>query len=316
MFTISAATDAVPYTYTALSPDQEVDEDGDPVFTADDLRALFLRETRASLSVSWPFTPRSTIFGSYGFTHRIAPRGLPDDVHLPSLALRGTIGELRVGYRYSWGQPTAFAISPEDARTFVATATLTAPWLGTFAIEEDGSRKGVTQVLLSADWREYLVNPLAPNHVFALRGGVGVAFGGSDRFLGNYQLGGNGVGSFRALRGYPAGARRGDTYWLAGVGYRLPLWRMDRGLGTFPLFFRFLSAEVFVEAGDAFDAVDSFTDVFDSALVGAGAELRLATIIGWSYGLDLRVGYAFGITPGGFGPTDPDTIYLRFNADL
>jgi hypothetical protein len=212
--------------------------------------------------------------------------------------------------------PTPFAISPEDARAFVTTATLTAPWLGTFAVEEDGTRTGVTQVLLSADWREFLVNPAAPNHVFALRGGVGAAFGGADRFLGNYQLGGNGVGGFRALRGYPAGARRGDTYWLVGAGYRLPIWRMDRGLGTAPVFLRFLSGEVFVEAGDAFDRVASVADVFDSALVGAGVELRLAMVLGWSTGFDIRAGYAFGLTPGGFGPTQPDAVYLRFNAGL
>ncbi len=316
VLTLSASTDAVPYTYQALNAWQAVDEDGEPVFTSADLRALFLRETKGAVSVSWPFSIRSTLFGSYSITWRVSERGLPDDVYLPSLALRGTIGSLQVGYRYSWGQPTPYAISSEDARAFVATASVTAPWLGTFAVDEDGTRTGVTQLQLSADWREYLVNPLAPNHVFALRGGVGVAFGGADRFLGNFQLGGNGVGGFRALRGYPSGARRGDSYWLVGAGYRLPLWRMDRGIGTVPVFFRFLSAEVFVEAGDAFDRVSNVADVFDSALVGAGAELRLAAILGWAFGVDLRLGYAVGITPGGFGPADPGAVYVRFNAGL
>ena len=314
VFTLSAGLDQVPYTYQVTGPWQRVDEDGDPVFTRDDLRATFLREVRGALSVSWPFTPRSTIFGTYAFTWRAEREPLLPGAYLPSLALRGTIGELTAGYRYSWGQPTAMAVSPEDARTFVATGTVTAPWLGTFALEPDGSRDPVTQVLLAVDWREYLVNPAAPNHVFALRGGVGVAFGGADRFLGNFQLGGNGVGGFRALRGYPAGAARGDTYWLAGVAYRMPLWRVDRGIGTAPAFVRFLSAEFFLEAGDAFDRVDSFVDVFDSALVGTGVELRLATIVGWGYGVDFRAGWGVGLTPGGFTPVDPASFYLRFNA--
>lgn len=316
VLTFTGGTDAVPYTYQSLGPWHALTEDGEPRFTRDDLRATFLRESTASVRVSWPFTVRSTLFGSYGITVREAPGGVPDDAYLPSLALRGTIGNLQVGYRYQWAQPTARAISPEDARSLVATATLTAPWLGTFAVEEDGSRRGITQLLLSADWREFLVNPLAPNHVFVLRGGVGVAFGGADRFLGNYQIGGNGVGAFRALRGYPAGARRGDTYWLTGLAYRMPLWRMDRGLGTLPVFFRFLAAEFFVEAGDAFDRVASFVDVFNTALVGAGAELRLATLVSWGAPFDFRVGYGVGVTPGGFGPVEPGAVYLRFNANL
>ncbi len=317
VFGFGASTRANPYTYLVAAADQPVDENGDPTFTSDDLRTIFMREVNAYGTFQWPFTQVSTFYGTYSFTDRRLHGDLENGAYMPSVALRGTIGNLTAGYRYEWNEPTAYAISPEDGRTFVASATITAPWLGTFAVDEGSNTKTpVTQVLLQVDWREYVVNPLAPNHVFVFRAGTGVAFGGSERFLGNYQLGGNGVGGFRAIRGYPTGADRGDTYWAAGAEYRLPLWRIDRGFGTFPAFLRALSGSVFLEAGNAFDKVSTFTDVFKGTLAGAGAEIRLSTIIGWGGSLDLRLGYAAGLTPGGYLPTEPRSVYFLVSGGL
>lgn len=317
VFGFGASTRAQPYTYLVASEGQELDTDGNPVFTQDDLRTIFMREINAYGTVQWPFTNVSTLFANYSFTDRRLYGDLDDGAYMPSVALRGTIGNLTAGYRYDWNEPTAYAISPEDGRSFVASATITAPWLGTFAVDEGAqTQTPVTQVLLQVDWREYVVNPLAPNHVFVVRAGTGVAFGGATRFLGNYQLGGNGVGGFRAIRGYPTGADRGDNYWLVGTEYRLPLWRIDRGFGTFPAFLRALSGSVFVEAGNAFDDVDRFTDVFKGTLAGAGAEIRLSTIIGWGGSLDLRLGYAAGLTSGGYLPSDPRSVYFLVSGRL
>lgn len=316
VFSLSVSTRVNPYTYLRTSPWQPVGEDGEPDFTSADVRTVFMRETGGTLAVSYPFTARHTFFANYTFTWRTLRDGLDAFAYEPSLALRGTIGDLTAGYAYSWGQPTAYAISAEDARSLVLSARVTAPWLGTFSVAEDGEQTGVTQVLVSLDWREYIVNPLAPNHVFALRGGAGVAFGGDDRFLGNFQLGGNGLGAARALRGYPFGADRGDSFWLAGAEYRLPLWRIDRGFGTVPAFFRVLHGAVFVEAGNAFDGLTDFVDLFDDTLVGVGAELRLSTLLLWAGSVDLRLGYAVGITQDGYGFDDPRTVYFLVSGNL
>jgi hypothetical protein len=269
--------------------------------------------------MSYPFTARSTIFANYNFSERKALTGIDADAYEDSIPLRGTLGRLSAGYRYSWGQPTTTAISPEDARTFSLVGSVLAPWLGSFALDDDGGREGITQVQLSAELREYIVNPLAPNHVFALRAAAGIAFGGNNRFVGNYQLGGNiGDGAFyvrpaeyRMIRGYPFGAARGDTYWLVGGEYRFPLWRMDRGFGTLPAFLRVLHGAVYVDAGNAFNDVSSFVDVFDDTLVGVGAELRLSTVMWWSGQIDLRLGYGVGLTGPGIGPSDPRSVYFQ-----
>ena len=311
VLTVGGSTSVNPYTYLVLSDATERDEDGEPVFTGDDVHTAYFREYNGFVAFSYPFTPRSTFFANYSFTHRALTHDLAPGAERDTVALRGTLGQLTAGYRYGWSQPNATSISPEDGRSLTVQGTVSAPWLGTFAHDElTGERTPLTQVLIQADWREYVANPLAPNHVFAFRGGAGVAFGGEDRFLGNFQLGGNGLGAFRALRGYGTGSKRGDTYWLVGHEYRFPLWRMDRGFGTVPLFFRVLHGAVFVEAGNAFTTVESFVDVFDDTAVGAGLELRLKMVLAWSASVDVRVGYAVGLTQGGYWFDDPRAAYV------
>jgi hypothetical protein len=319
VFSLTASTAAVPRTYqvvdleaTALDAAGEVQLDPLP-------RSYFERRISAALTMSYPFTARSTVFASYDFSERTAITSIDPNALAESVPLRGTLGRLSAGYRYAWARPTGTAISPEDARTFSLVGAITAPWLGAVARADDGTTSGITQVQLSAELREYLVNPLAPNHVFALRAAAGVALGRNTQYVGNYQLGGNiGDGAFyvrpaeyRMIRGYPFGADRGDNYWLAAAEYRFPIWRMDRGIGTLPAFFRVLHGAVFVDAGNAFNQVVNFVDVFDDTLVGVGAELRLSTVLWWSGSLDMRLGYGVGLTGPAIGPTDPRSVYFQ-----
>src|SRR5690606_8101418 len=147
------------FTYLVTTPWQPVTGDGEPAFGADDVRTVFMRSVDAWASISYPFTVRSTFFTTYAFTWRTLASDLEPNAYAPSVALRGTIGNLTLGYRYAWNEPTALAVSPEDGRTLVLTGTVAAPWTGTFAMDEAGGARGLTQVLLSADWREYVVNP-------------------------------------------------------------------------------------------------------------------------------------------------------------
>jgi hypothetical protein len=316
VFTLAASTSAVPRTYLVEDPVASA-EAGEPV--ADDTpRTVFERRIAASFTFTWPFTIRSTIFASYDFSDRRLLGEPEEGVLTDTLALRGRIGRLSAGYRYAWGQPTALAISPEDARRVSIVGAILAPWLGTRFIAEDGTEEPVTQVQLSAEIREYLVNPWAPNHVLALRAAAGVSFGGS-RFVGNYTLGGN-VGDaaftvrppeYRMVRGYPFGADRGDNYWLLAAEYRLPLYRFDLGIQALPVFVRALHGAVFVDAGNAFNRPETPLDVFEGALVSVGAELRLDLVVGWAGGLNLRAGYAAGLTGNAFGPADPRSVYFQ-----
>ncbi len=177
--------------------------------------------------------------------------------------------------------------------------------------------EGLTQVQLTSELREYVVNPWVPNHVLAFRLAGGVTFGAAE-FQGNYLLGGNygdaaayaTPDEFRMVRGYPLGADSGDMYWLTGVEYRAPLWRIERGWGTFPVYLRTLSGAVFVDAGNAFTTIDTWKDAFDGSLVGVGAEIRLSAVALWGLPITARAGYSVGLTPGGYGPTDTRTLYL------
>jgi hypothetical protein len=323
VFTVSASTQAIPRLYSTLDEASTVTT-GEPTLDPD-RRLYFERRISTSLVMNYPFSVRSTIFAAYDFSDRRSLNAIATDAWAPSVPLRGRLGRLSVGYRYAWSQPTSAAISQEDARTFSAVAGITAPWLGSASITDDGAKSPITQVQLSAELREYVVNPWVPNHVLALRAAAGAAFNlQGEQFLGNWQLGGNlGDGAFyvrpaeyRMLRGYPYGAAQGDTYWLAGAEYRFPIWRMDRGFGTVPAFFRVLHGAVFVDAGNAFSEVDGFTDVFDDALVGVGAELRLSTVVWWSGGLDFRLGWAVGATRPDLAitPTQPQSVYLQLGS--
>lgn len=326
VFTLSASANAVPRVYQ--TEDEAASAEAGEMVADEQLRAYFERRISASFVMSYPFTPRSTFFTAYDFSDRRDLGGLRDrgneiasDAIPESVALLGTLGKLSVGYRYAWSQPTAFSISQEDARTVSLVAGITAPWLGAGSVNS-GVRTPITQIQLAAELREYVVNPWAPNHVLAMRAAAGVAFNlQGEQFVGNYALGGN-VGDsgfyvrpaeYRMIRGYPFGADRGDTYWLAAAEYRFPIWRMDRGFGTVPAFFRVLHAAVFVDAGNAFNDVEDFVDVFDDSLVGVGAELRLDTVVLWAMSLDFRLGWAVGLTQPGvaFLPNDPRSVYLQ-----
>src|SRR5690606_2564718 len=121
---------------------------------------------------------------------------------------------------------------------------------------------------------------------------------------------------YRMVRGYPLRAEIGDMFWLAGLEYRLPLWRIERGFGTVPAFFRYLAGVAFVDAGNAFTRVATLGDAFESPLVGAGVELRLTGIYAWSTPLTGRIGYGVGLTGDGVGPTDPRALYLQFGGSF
>lgn len=316
-------------------PANLVDEDGElQVFET--LDSYWEKRSSAYAVVSWPYRLRTTLFAQYQFTERSPLDPLGENVYTPALPLVGYVGALSGGWRYSWSQPTAYAISAEDGQVFSLVGSLLHPWLGTFVRDfESGTYQPFTQVQLTSEVRRYWVNPWIANHVLAARAAGGITFGASD-FLGNYQLGGA-VGDsgflvtpdeYRMVRGYPFGYQIGDLYWLGAVEYRFPLWRVERGLGTVPVYGRTLSGSVFVDTGSAFNSPSLATgvpstaqDVFEAAIaapmVGVGAEVVWRAVIAYGLGIQGRVGYAIGLTGDGFQPTDGlDPLYLQLGGSF
>jgi len=299
-----------------VDPANPVDANGETlVLTTDPPTIYWERRSTAAATVSWPYRLRESLFARYSLTYRTALDELPANVYRPSVPLQGYLGALSGGWRYSWAQATAYAISAEDARVVSFVGSLLTPWLGTYRRDEAGELQPFTQVQLTGEMREYLVNPWVPNHVLAMRGGAGVTFGGADIIGNYYQLGGSfGDGAFsvtpdesRMLRGYPLGSDFGDLYWLTGAEYRLPLAQVQHGLGTLPFFLRNFSASGFVDVGNAFNNPSavlgrsaSGSELLDAAmqdpLVGVGGEVSIRMVLGWAVSVTGRLGYGVGLT--------------------
>jgi len=311
--------------------DHPFDENGNLVIDTDEF--YWEKRSTAAATVSFPYRLRTTLFAQYSITDRRPldavwgsidsqeDLGLPPNVVNEALPLVGTIGALSGGWRYAFSEPTPYAISAEDGEVFSLVGSLLAPWLGTYVRDLDTLELDpFTQVQLTSEVRHYWTNPWIANHVLAARAAAGVTFGASQ-FLGNYQLGGSiGDGAFtiapdefRMIRGYPFAVDIGDMYWLGSLEYRLPLWRVERGVGTFPFYARTVSGAVFVDAGNAFNDPQLITgqpssaeDLWNAAtadpLIGVGAELVLRFVVGYRVGLQLRLGYGIGLTDTGFKP--------------
>ncbi len=155
----------------------------------------------------------------------------------------------------------------------------------------------------SYGWSEFIPMPWWYDHVLALRLAGGIGSGDLARrglfFIGGFpeqdvlrsffdptsRVG----GAF--LRGYPPGVVYGDQYHLLNVEYRFPLFSIEKGFSTLPLYFNNVHATAFVDVGNAF-----FGDpVLSDFKVGVGAELLLECVIGYYLPSTFRFGYARGL---------------------
>jgi hypothetical protein len=143
------------------------------------------------------------------------------------------------------------------------------------------------------------------HHVLALRGSMGVARGDlsnrHDFFLGGFQQTDlvNTVlnpanAPLRILRGFVNDAFHGTEYVLGTAEYRLPLFAVETGPWTLPVYLRRLHAAMYTDVGDAFTPGNADFQLH----AGAGAELRAEVVLGWILPTDLRLGCARGLESG------------------
>ena len=224
------------------------------------------------------------------------PLGLPDPyAPLPSEPHRGWIGLLHLGYSYSNAEATSYAISAE--RGFDLS-------VGTdYADRVLGSETSVTS--FSAVATGYLKMPWARHQVLAvaLSGGTG---GGTYPRRGLFSIGGYAdaplLDAFRSnlrqsgfrLRGYKPGQFAGNDFNLLNVEYRTPIWYVDRGISSLPLFLRTLSGTAFFDYGAAYNRLD-LKDPLAVFHAGVGAELWLDLYVGYYISGNLRLGVAKGL---------------------
>jgi Tol biopolymer transport system component len=95
------------------------------------------------------------------------------------------------------------------------------------------------------------------------------------------------------VRGYGLVAARGRYYARATAAYRIPLYDVDRGIGTLPFFFTRVGLVPFVDVANAWD---NPTDI-RKVLVGAGSALVFSFRLGYAEGINLILHYAHGFDP-------------------
>ncbi len=320
-FSVGGSTSVTPYgDVQLLSPGPEGGGATLPG-TESALQRYWDRRVRGSAHVGYPLGERTSVAMYYTGTLRTPLDPLPAGAYIPALPTRGFLSSVGASWRYGKGESYALSISPEKARSVAVSAEVTSRYLGSYTFDDEGTRVPFDQVQATAEWREYVTNPLVPNHVLALKFAGGASLG--DRFkYGSFRLGGsfseNGItvvpSEWRSLRGYHPASDSGEWYWLASGEYRFPVWNVDRGVGTFPLFVRNVSAAVVADAGNAFDDLEGAA--IDATLVGVGAEVRLYTIWGYGIGLTTRLGYAVSLTGNGIAPGDLDGFYATLGSSF
>jgi hypothetical protein len=221
--------------------------------------------------------------------------------------MRGEKAGERAAFRSAWAFNSANllgnSISQEGGLSTGVTAELVRRSLGSSA----------DATTVTADARAYLPG-LKRHHVVSLRAAGGMTRGGG--IVGRtFLLGGPGpdlstidfeTDALSLLRGFPTDSFRGPRVALVNVDYRFPLWRIERGIGTWPIFAHTLHGAAFVDAGNAWTGPFAAGDIKRAF----GAELAADLVLGYG----ARITAAFGVARGHDGSgrvADRTTWYAR-----
>ncbi|MGE0787964.1 MAG: hypothetical protein AB7S26_19980 [Sandaracinaceae bacterium] len=238
----------------------------------------------------------ATYRGTYGQNEQPFPTHFDPNTAPPEYPVLGYRSELRLGWSYSDVERYGYDISPSNGRAFGFSLSVSDPVIG--------SRYRAIE--LTWFFRFYARMPWLQHHVvaFNLTGGIS---GGELQNRGTFSIGGFGdanpidglinqsILGGTALRGYPAFDRSGNQYHLAQLEYRFPVFRINHGILTLPVFLNRLSAVVFADVGDAFFGEFDIT----TFRVGVGGAFLLDFTIGYLLPFTLRFGYARGLMDGG-----------------
>lgn len=208
---------------------------------------------------------------------------------------------IQTAWAFNSAHVFGFSVGPEQGVSIGVTSEQVRSALGA-----DGDADAFT-----GEVRGYL--RLGGRHsVLAVRAGLGAA-GGETSVARIFYLGGPepagslidfGSGAFSMLRGYQTQAFAGSHIGVANIEYRFPLWRIERGRGTWPLFLRTVHGAVFADAGQVWDR--RFT--WAGAKLSVGAELSLDAVVGFGLPLSVSAGVARPRQPTG---TSDIAAYVR-----
>ncbi len=227
--------------------------------------------------------------------------------------LGGDFSYLQFGYRYNFSRHYPYSVSPEHGRS-----------IG-FAIRHYSSALGgdFNEWLFTGDARAYLNNPLFHNHVFALR--LTGAFALGPDYKEKFYLGGEqGASIFSVqtarvypLRGFLQNSESGTGLFGAYLEYRFPIWHIERGIWTLPIYFERLHMALFCDAANTFgNGSEKDIEAVLERMIGrirgiqasGGAEMRMSLDLGWQIPVTLRLGLALPFASKGKLINDPEMV--------
>ncbi len=270
-------------------------------------------------SATLPIRQRHVAAVAYAFERRA-----PLDLQAEDVLALGDFAWAEFGYRYRLARRFPYSVGDEHGVAVAAS--------GRWYSEALGAE--FNELLLNLDARAYLNNPLFDNHVLALRGVAAVAVGPDFRetlILGGAQ----GASLFTVqtdtvypLRGFPTDLLRyppGTGLAALYAEYRLPLWQVERGWYTLPVYLERLHLALFADAGNTFgngsepDARAFFEKAYRrlrGGRLGAGGELRADLSLGWAFPLSARLGVAWPLVERGRVHLYYPVIFVSFGTAI
>lgn len=277
------------------------------------------RRRSATVGISLPVAQRHSAALTYSFERRTAL----NTVARRTLAL-GDFARAEAAYRYSFSRHFPYSVGSEHGRTVAAALRWYSKSLGA----------EFNELMLTTDARWYINNPLFDNQVLALRLAAAFALGPDYREL--FSLGGAQGASVLSsqteqvfpLRGFRLNLKRypqGTGVLAVYSEYRLPLWHIERGLWTLPIYFERVHMALFAEGGNTFGdgSEKKLRAVANQAYrrmrrgrLGCGVEMRLSMSLGWLLPLTLRFGVGWPLIergrPAVYDPIRQALVFLAF----
>lgn len=295
------------------------------------------RRDRAYFQVSVPLHARHSVWARYQYDHHCGLRPVPDDAFLALLPGVGSYAGVQMGYQFSQTRWYRYSVSSEAGFQAGITADLQYPWLGTRAFSWTGEPLDLQRTSVTAEVRAYLSMPWWRNHVVALRAAAGTTMGHTEP-VGSYRLGGHFAESSYLgtpsqgfpLHGYGAGTMQGDRLALLSVQYRLPLFFIERGVGTLPIFVRGMYFSAMFDVGQVWRRGDyprgedfaqredltlggALDQWFGNLVPGAALEFTAEIIPAWNGILRITLGYESGLNRNGI-KFSPDAFYVQLGS--
>jgi hypothetical protein len=230
---------------------------------------------------------------------RLEDRHVSGPAGQPGTVVRNAI---QLGWALSTARAFGYSISPEEGGTVAVTSEHVLPGLGA------GGRADA----VVAEGR-YYQRAGPPHATLALRvaGAMGsgnararrrFTIGGSDAAGGLFDIGHDAIALFR---GAPAGSVGGARAIAANADYRVPIWRIERGPGSLPVFARWLHAAVFTDVGDAWEPRDPIR-----WKVSVGVEASADIVVAYRWPIAIATGVAWVRDRAGQVSPGP-TVFVR-----